>query len=59
MLMSADNADPAENPSHPVSLIARTTNSTGQEYRVKKHEELLNSVDRKSVRNTGAIAVST
>lgn len=56
--MSGDNADPAENPFHPVSFIARTTNSTGQEYRVKKDEELLNSVDVNSVRSTGAIAVS-
>ena len=58
MLMSGDNADPAENPVQPVSFIARTTNSTGQEYRVKKHEKVLNWLDVNSVRSTGAIAVS-
>src|SRR6185503_5894372 len=58
MFVSGDNVDPAEKPVHPVSFSARTTNSTGQEYRVKKHEKLLNSVDRNSVRSTGAMAVS-
>ena len=57
MLMSGDRTEPAENPVHPTSFIARTTNSAGHEYRVKKLELDSKAGEVNSTRRTGAMAV--